>query len=143
MYYSEVQCNCSQYSPRERVARMCSAAMRTMCATMRGVRVYQENVSTSPFPFPCPLQCLVAYLGQGNKGHQLQFLLLVANPISFLSAFFWTLTLDIETKSGRKFWLELLVCSSPQYGPFIFQPWLAPPPTHHLAAALVNIGHSC
>ena len=130
------------FPTRERVARLCSAAMRTMCATMRGVRVYQENISTSPFPFPCPLQCIVAYLGQGNKGHQLLFLLHSSQPLlkDLLSfSFFRTFALDIETKSDRKSWLELLVCP-PQYGPFIFQPWLAPPPSSQL---LVNIGHSC
>ena len=99
-----LKCNATDHNipherERERVARMCSAAMRTMCATMRGVRVYQENVSTSPFPFPCPLQCIVAYLGQGNKGHQLIFLLLEANPfwkIFFHSAFLGHLRLILR-----------------------------------------------
>ena len=134
MHYSEVQCNCSQYSPRERERE---SGKNVQCGNAHNVCNNEggESISGECIHFPLslslasyPSQCISRPREQGAPADILasRSQPLLKDLLSF--SFFRTFALDIETKSDRKSWLELLVCP-PQYGPFIFQPWLAPPPT--------------
>ena len=106
-----------------------------VCNNERGESISGECIHF-PFPFPLPPAMHSGISRPREQGAPADILASRSQPLfkDLLSfSFFRTFALDIETKSDRKSWLELLVCP-PQYGPFIFQPWLAPPPTKPPAA---------
>ena len=141
-----VKCNATDHNiPHEREREsgknvQCGNA-HNVCNNERGESISGECIHF-PFPFPLPPAMHSGISRPREQGAPADILASSSQPLlkGLLSfSFFRTFALDIETKSDRKSWLELLVCP-PQYGPFIFQPWLAPPPNPQL---LVNIGHSC